>query len=697
VAAWASTPRGLGWPSRRGPPRTCRGQPQVLQHGGAGVGWRPPHTQEVAISTLRASLLYAALLCASVLPGSASAFTYDFVNKLVDSSDASYGYGYAPSILYEGGQFHMFYCSSGSNGGWDDIRYVTSTDGRLWSAPRIVLTTSNFTSERCACDPSVVYYQAPGDARPYYYLFYSGNAKDVQTVMLVARSESVAGPYAKWTTSGTWQVNAPNPQIIIRPRVAKPDGTPWYGAGQQTVVVRDGKLVSWFTDDTTCATSACVRLFHSTTTSPTQWPAGTQIDVFDEGSVDVKYDAASGRYVMFSIPGGHSQATYLTRRYSTNGVNWTAPEVLRDAGGFPNFVHNVGASGDRQGHLIADRALIVYGAPYDLEASYQNDCNASPAPYCWGHWDLYGSVINAAGKVWNDIPWGWKWPGYGAQHQLALGDYDGDKKTDRAIVDTATGRWFVLGSAGGLPIPWGWQWSGMATHHLLALGDYDGDGRTDRAIVDPNIGAWYVIASSGSSPIPWGWQWSGQGPHHRLALGDHDGDGKMDRTIIDTNSWQWYSIGSMGPYPFPWGWQWAGMGSQHRLALGDYDGDRKTDRTIVDPATGTWSIVPSSGAAPFPSGWQWSGMGSHHRLAVGDYDGDKRADRAIVDPTIGAWYVLGSAGGYPIPWGWRWGGMSTSHLLALGDYDGDGKTDRAIIDPSNGRWFVLGSEPFRIY
>jgi hypothetical protein len=35
----------------------------------------------------------------------------------------------------------------------------------------------------------------------------------------------------------------------------------------------------------------------------------------------------------------------------------------------------------------------------------------------------------------------------------------------------------------------------MGPQHVLALGDYDGDGKTDRAIVDPSTGRWYVIGS----------------------------------------------------------------------------------------------------------------------------------------------------------------------------------------------------------
>ncbi|WND79644.1 FG-GAP-like repeat-containing protein [Lysobacter capsici] len=676
-----------------------------------------------------------------------AATTYRFVDKLIDSSDDNNHYAYAPSIVVENGVFHMFYCSFG-NGGWDDVRYSTSPDGRRWSAPVVVLTTTDSVNERATCDPSVVKYQAPGDSQPYYYLFYSGNKLHTQTVMFVARATNVGGPYSKWTTDHTWVPNAPNPKIIIGPAVPKPDASGWYGAGQQSVVVRNGQLVSWYTDDTTCANAPCNRLFTSTTTNPTAWPAGTQIDVQGQRSVDVKYDPQLDKYVMFYIGNEHDQTSYLVRRYSQNGVNWDQPETLCDTACFPDWTHNPGVSGTVAGQLIDGRALVAYGAPYDLHPSYDNgDCAVSAhSPYCWGRWDLYGSVINPKGEVWNAIPWGWQWNAMSTNRDLALGDYDGDGKTDRAIVDRANSSWYVIASSGSSPIAWGWQWNAMSTNRDLALGDYDGDGKTDRAIVDRANSSWYVIASSGSSPIAWGWQWSGMGSQHELVLGDYDGDGKTDRAIVDRSTSAWYVIASSGTSPIAWGWQWAGMDAQEELALGDYDGDGKTDRAIVDratsrwyvisssgqtvvpwgwqwnqmdtaaplalgdydgdgkidrtlanPANSSWYTIASSGVDPFPWGWHWDGYGSQHDLALGDYDGDGKTDRAIVDRILSSWYVISSSGQQIVPWGWQWPQMSADAELALGDYDGDGKTDRAIVDTQSGRWYVITSAPFEIY
>ena len=109
------------------------------------------------------------------------------------------GFTYAPTIVKWNGVYHMFCCSADySDVGSDQIRHATSTDGISWSEPRILLFTSDSVGERACCDPSLVRF------KEWWYLFYSGNAKDVQTVMFVARSKNIEGPYLKFTKRGTW-------------------------------------------------------------------------------------------------------------------------------------------------------------------------------------------------------------------------------------------------------------------------------------------------------------------------------------------------------------------------------------------------------------------------------------------------------------------------------------------------------------
>ena len=79
--------------------------------------------------------------------------------RMIASAASHSLYGYAPSIIYAHGQYHMYYCSSGTNVlDWDHVRYATSPDLVHWSRPIELLTATPV--ERATCDPAVIRYDA---------------------------------------------------------------------------------------------------------------------------------------------------------------------------------------------------------------------------------------------------------------------------------------------------------------------------------------------------------------------------------------------------------------------------------------------------------------------------------------------------------------------------------------------------------
>jgi hypothetical protein len=243
----------------------------------------------------------------------------------------------------------------------------------------------------------VVHYDA-GDGA-YYYLFYTGNQKQVQSVNFVARSSSHTGPFLKLTTRGTWESSPSDPKIILSPLHATPDNANWYGLGQPSVVARDGKLYQWHTDTTSeYPANQIYRVYLTVSSDPTRWPSGQATNVVADAppSVDVKYDLPSDQFVMFGLANQHVQGTYLTMRTSKDGITWSDPTTITPAGAMPAFAHNVGVSGSDTGDLDRDFLMVAYGAPFDLDARYANDCKISGAPHCWGYWDLYGHFLKAA-------------------------------------------------------------------------------------------------------------------------------------------------------------------------------------------------------------------------------------------------------------------------------------------------------------
>jgi hypothetical protein len=80
------------------------------------------------------------------------------------------------------------------------------------------------------------------------------------------------------------------------------------------------------------------------------------------------------------------------------------------------------------------------------------------------------------------------------------GDYDGDGRTDFAVVregatPTSALVWWILRSSDGSVT--GTEF-GLSGSDLLTQNDYDGDGRTDIAVWRDTNGFFYVLPSNGS-------------------------------------------------------------------------------------------------------------------------------------------------------------------------------------------------------
>ena len=323
----------------------------------------------------------------------------DGVSNSFQMTDArqsnAFSYAYGPSVISSQGQYHAYFCSTGTGiMDWDNVRHISSSDLVHWSKPAQDVSTGT-TVERCNCDPSVVRFDS-GDGE-YYYDFHSGNELNVQTVIYVARSKTPTGVFSKWTDRGTWEVQPKDPHAIIRPFHSTPDHSGIYGAGQASVVVKGGTLYMWHTDTTeNYPAFNGNRIYFRTSTDAVHWTDPVRTNV-EQASIDVKYNPITQEFVMVEIVDEHSGSTILAFQTSQDGVTWSPSQTLIDNDHFPHFSNNVGMSGDDQGHLIPNaNILISYGAPYDLSSKYGNDCNVFPSPYCWAHWDLYGNLVSAS-------------------------------------------------------------------------------------------------------------------------------------------------------------------------------------------------------------------------------------------------------------------------------------------------------------
>lgn len=203
-------------------------------------------------------------------------------------------------------------------------------------------------------------------------------------------------------------------------------------------------------------------------------------------------------------------------------------------------------------------------------------------------------------------------------------------------------------------IPWGKEWPGMSSNMNVLIGDYDGDGRDDRALVDVVNGNWFMKSSAGNASdymwslhtneLLYGWNWSEMNAGFKTVVGDYDGDGVSDRAIYDFNKGKWYILASQTDKPFLsrsgskfsfsyWGFGMNGQNSSSKVMPGDYDGDGITDIAYVSPSNGNLVYRSSRKGSNVTDVVLASVVKSIKKpqFVFGDFDGDYKSDWAVVD------------------------------------------------------------------
>jgi hypothetical protein len=270
--------------------------------------------------------------------------------------------------------------------------------------------------------------------------------------------------------------------------------------------------------------------------------------------------------------------------------------------------------------------------------------------------------------------------------QTRLIDFDEDLITNRTFWRQSDGRFLYRQNIPPFAdVSFFWGLSG----DLPALGDFDGDGKTDHAVYRPSDGVWYIRKSADGSYIFVQFGLTTDKP----VPADYDGDGKTDIAVFRPADGNWYifnsSNGQVSTTHF-------GI-SEDKPLPADFDGDGKADLAVFRPSTGTWYYLKSSDFNFVAIKW---GINTDKPVPA-DYDGDGRADLAVFRESEGVWYVLrslnlqyaavqfGISGDIPQPGDWDGNG-----IIDIGVYR-PGTNDWYSYDSLNQfRFGAAGDTPF---
>lgn len=271
-------------------------------------------------------------------------------------------------------------------------------------------------------------------------------------------------------------------------------------------------------------------------------------------------------------------------------------------------------------------------------------------------------------------------PNQTAVTAVAVGDFDNDGRADLAIVNanaTDNNVTVLLGNGDGtFKVPINYTVGPGATS--IIAGDFNGDARTDLAIVCSGDNNVYVLNGNGIGAFTNGGIYGTATSPSAIAAGDFTGNGVTDLVVTTANGISVF-IGTAGGGFLPSVFYPVGLSSG--VAIGDFNADGLADLAIATPS-GVAVLLGLGNGTFQPKVSYPTGVGGGPIL-VADFNGDGKMDiAAAAGPSTSV--ILGNGDGTFQSAVQSIAGSANTFVqtMATGDFDGDGKVDLAVVSSS---------------
>ena len=285
-----------------------------------------------------------------------------------------------------------------------------------------------------------------------------------------------------------------------------------------------------------------------------------------------------------------------------------------------------------------------------------------------------------------------------ATKSIAVGDIDGDGKSDLTVVNGGNNTVSVLrntGSSGFVSFATKVDFTTGTTPWSVAIGDIDGDAKPDLVIANYSSSTVSILRNTGSmGTLSFAVKVDfTTGIHPRyVSIGDLDGDGKPDIAIANDSSHTvsvLRNTGSSAFINFAPKVDFATGSFPSSVAIGDIDGDGKPDLAIANSGNGIGNTVSllrntsNNGTVSFATKVDFGTGTQPSFIALGDINGDGKLDLATANSNSNTVSVLrnsSTSGVLSFATKVDFTTGSNPRFVAMGDMDGDGKSDLAITN-----------------
>jgi hypothetical protein len=261
---------------------------------------------------------------------------------------------------------------------------------------------------------------------------------------------------------------------------------------------------------------------------------------------------------------------------------------------------------------------------------------------------------------------------------VAVGDFNGDGKTDLAVANQSDGRVSVLLGNGDGTFQGQQTYATGLSPTSVAVGDLNGDGKPDLAVANQSDGTVSVLLGNGGGTFGAQSAYTVGSEPYSVAIGDFNGDGKPDLAVASYGSGAVSVLQGNGNGTFQ-AQQPFSVGSQPTsVAVGDFNGDGEPDLAVANGFSSDVSVLLGNETGTF-LGQTTDAVGSSpDSVAVGDFNSDGRPDLAVANNGSNNVSVLAGDGNGTFHTASTDGVGTSPASVAVGDFNGDGKPDLAV-------------------